>query len=144
MLANTPLQCRGQPPQQALSYHQNVSGPEGETPEPGSTRRDGSKVMGCTLPSSGLLGLNIAKFPGSQESSRDRGMACLRIYIQSTASNTNSQVFQIGGSAKGRFPAGFTKPHSICLGKKSTGGGTHSSILPPTKGLIWGLTRPQK
>lgn len=50
---------------QELSDHQNVSGPEGETPEPGSTRRDGSKVISCNLASSGLLGPDIAAFPGS-------------------------------------------------------------------------------
>lgn len=55
--ANTPLRCRGQPPWQELSYHQNVSGPERVTPEPGTTRRDGNKVISCNLPSSGLLGL---------------------------------------------------------------------------------------
>lgn len=62
MLLNT-LRCRRHPPQQELLSDLNVRGTGGEKPEPNSTR----KRWSCNLPGSGLLRLDIAELPASQE-----------------------------------------------------------------------------
>lgn len=62
MLLNT-LRCRGHPPQQELLSDPKVSGTGGEKPEPNSTR----KRWSCNLPGSGLIRLDIAELPASQE-----------------------------------------------------------------------------